>query len=156
MNVKKNKILYYSPLYASYSALLSQEIASETFEVTFATSSYTKYWKSIQSKSDNYFEKNIKSFSFSIKSGSRGKYKEFISFHLMKMILQYKPDIFISDSNLIFSNLYYICSKFIGGKNISFTTNIINKNSIWGRISNLILKINDFLIDEYVVPISIK
>jgi glycosyltransferase involved in cell wall biosynthesis len=156
MTVGKNKILYYSPLYASYSALLSQEIASQDFEVTFATSSNTKYWKSIQSKKDNYLEKNLKSFSFSIKSGSRGKHKEFLSFHLMKMILKNKPDIFITDSNLVFSNFYFICSKLIGGKNISFTTSIINNNSIWGKISNLILKFNDFLIDEYVVPISIK
>ena len=41
-------------------------------------------------------------------------------------------------------------------KIISLTTNFPNTNTIWGKISNKILKLNDIFIDHYVVPSSRK
>ena len=112
-----------------------------------------------------YFEKrsfsNFKSFQvrslvIPIKSGIRGNYSEFLSIDLILLILRVKPDIIILDSNTLFSFFYLFLGKFIGSKIISFTSSFPDVSSLWGRISNFILKNNTKFVNQCVVPNSIK
>ncbi|MGB6785277.1 MAG: glycosyltransferase family 4 protein [Nitrosotalea sp.] len=62
----------------------------------------------------------------------------------------------VIDPNPAFSVFYLLLTKILGAKILGFTTHIPDKSSLWGKISDFILKFNDFLIDSYVVPSSVK
>lgn len=154
--MKKIKIINFSIAYTKYLSKLSKEISNEEIQVEHLWCKSMKYWEPTQISEKMFKEIKLNSFSIPIKNDSHGKYYETLSVEFFWYLIRSNPDILIIDSNLISSFSYLILAKILKTKIISFTTNFPDTTTLWGRISDKILKFHDVLIDEYVVPSTRK
>ncbi len=154
--MKKIKIINFSVPYTKYLAKLYEKISTDEINLEYVWCKNMSYWEPTMKKSANFNEIKMSSISIPIKNDSHGKYEETFSFEFFQYMIKKKPDLLVIDSNLVFSIFYILLAKILKTKIISLTTNFPDTKTIWGKISNKILKINDIFIDHYVVPSSRK
>jgi len=153
----KIKILVFEELSTVYITELLKIISSEQFDITYLFCRYAPNRQPAQALKKNYKERKISSILVPIKVGGHGgTYYEPFSIDLILSILKTRPDILVIDPNKGISSLYMLIAKIFGGKIIGLTDNLIDSSSFWGKLSELVLRLNDVWVSEYVVPISVK
>ena len=154
--MKKIKILNFSIPYTKYLSNLSKKIATNQIHVEHFWCKSMKYWEPSETETEMFREVKMRSISIPIKNDSHGRYEEHFSFEFLLYLIKKKSNLLIIDSNLISSFLYMFLAKLLKIKIISLTTNFPDTSTKWGRISDKILRFNDFLVDHYVVPSTTK
>jgi glycosyltransferase involved in cell wall biosynthesis len=154
--MEKIKLVNFSIAYTKYLSKLSKEISNKEIHVEHLWCKSMEYWEPTEIREEMFKEIKMNSVSIPIKNDKHGKYYETISFEFFWYLIKSNPDILIIDSNLISSFFYLILAKFLKTKIISFTTNFPDTATVWGKISDKILKLHDVFIDQYVVPSTRK
>ena len=154
--MKKMKIIHFQNAYTDYLSELHNLLANNEVNIKYLWCRKMDYWKATNFNNKNYDQKKVKYFLIPLMTSLSSKYTEAVSFEVLVNIVKNRPKILIIDSNTVFSFGYLLIAKLLKSKIISFTSTLPNKKLFVSKISNLLLILNDWLVDDYVVPIKSK
>lgn len=152
MNSDKIKVIIFFPELTNYQSNLYRHISNDSIDVEYYYCKKIKFWESTENIHKSYKESKINYFSIPIKSNPNEKYEEVFSMKLFFKLIKEKPQILVVNSNFLFSLPYLLIAKCCKIKVISQTTDIPNTKTIFGKLSNFILKCNDYFVRHYIVP----